>query len=210
MRAFAKSALLVGGAILAALLIGSGGRPAVGPPAGTSQLEVCPERRSVTLGGRVLQDRGWVQFLLYAPGYEWLSDESAIELEVDLRRLQLALASLDWRIWDRLWAQGEDVPGIEMEIAHGDRRWPAGDLLAAEAGNVGFRHLLFPGSPYFDALALRAGGPPCVLCPLFPMEQAMLSERFVRPDGRSGYELRAGALPAPGTRVRVTIILPAP
>jgi len=210
LRAFAKSALVVGGAILAALLIGSGGRPAAGPTAGASQLEVCPDRRSVTLDGRVLQDSGWVQFLLYAPGYEWLSDESAIELVVDLHRLQLALASLDWRIWDRLWAEGEDVPGIEVEIAHGDRRWSAGELLAAGAGNAGFRHLLFPGSPYFDAVALRAGGPPCTLCPLFPMEQAMLSERFIRPDGRSGYELVPGALPAPGTRVRVTIILPPP
>jgi hypothetical protein len=198
----------MGGVVLVALLIGAVGRPPAGPPGEASPTEVCADRRSVSLDGLVLRDRGWVQFLLYAPGYEWLSDESAIELEVDLRRLQLALASLDWRIWDALWAQGEDVPGIAVHVAYGDRRWPAEELLAGELGTVGFRHLLFPGNPYFDALALRAGGPPCELCPLFPMEQAVLRERFIRQDGRSGYELRPGALPPPGTRVRVTIVLP--
>ena len=193
-----------------AMLIGLGARPASHPPRDTWELEVCRGRRSVTLEGRVLRDRGWVQFLLYAAGYEWLRDKSAIEIQVDLRQLQLALASLDWRIWDRLWAQGEDVPGIRVEIAQGDRRWSPQELLVSGADIIEFRHLLFPGCPYFDVVALRVGGPPCSLCPVFPIEQAMLRQRFIRLDGRSGYELLPGVLPRPGTRVWVTIVLPPP
>ncbi len=215
LRAIAGWGLLAA-ATLAVIVVGADGQPPSpsSPPRHAAELELCPDRRIVSFDGRVLRDRGWVQFLLYAPGYEWLRDESAIETEVDLRQLQLALASLDWRLWDRLWAQGADVPGIRVDIAYGDRAWTPGEFLAPEeflaleAQTIGFRHLLFPGSPYFDAVALRAGGPPCSLCPVFPLEQAVLRQRFVRRDGRSGYELRTGALPRPGTRVRLTIVLP--
>ncbi|TET93275.1 hypothetical protein E3J33_02230, partial [Candidatus Aerophobetes bacterium] len=53
-------------------------------------LLVDAEKGEIHLTGRVVNHKGWVQFLFYAPGYKWLKEESAIVIDADLSSLQTA------------------------------------------------------------------------------------------------------------------------
>jgi hypothetical protein len=47
--------------------------------------------------------KGGGPYLLYAHGYGWLEEESAIVTDARLADVQKAIALLDWKLWDDLW-----------------------------------------------------------------------------------------------------------
>jgi hypothetical protein len=178
------------------------------PAVDSAVVTVRRSENTVSFPGVVTRDKGWVQFLIYAPGYRWLEQECAITAMTSLISVQNAVAGLDWKVWEDLWAQRKRVPGIDVWITHDGVRHRAQDLVFASE-ELHLKDLLFVGSPYFDAVALdpKSAGI-CAACPLYPVEQEFLKQEAVRESGRSGYELNQERMPAPGARVEITLRLP--
>ena len=159
--------------------------------------------RTISYPGVVRQDEGHVQFLLYAQGYSWLEEESAVTSEISLKSLQHALARIDWVLFDQIWFGETEGENIQIFLEWNDTRISA-DRLTALDKQLGARHLIFWGSPYFDHLALQEStAAECAACPLFPLEQQAVKEQFVRSSGESGYGLAENTMPPKGTEVNI-------
>jgi len=172
-------------------------------------LLVDAEKGEIHLTGRVVNHKGWVQFLFYASGYKWLKEESAIVIDADLSSLQTALALLDWKLWHRLWEKKSRDEDIKVTL-----NWENGNNILAtkllkKANDIRFSDLIFVGSPYFDEAVLGGGfSGPCSRCPLFTLEEKALRKQFTRPSGKSGYFLDENLMPPKGTYLKITIKLP--
>jgi hypothetical protein len=170
--------------------------------------------REIRFSGEVRQNEGWVRFLVYLSSYTWLKEEAAIVSPASLVDLQMAIARLDWQLWDQLWHR--NVTGQEIEVL---LKWQGGRAEANELLQVpyhlGIGDLIFLGSPLFDPLFLArcAQTVVCVAlqqrpqCPLFFLQESV-EVKFVRPSGGVGYQLDGEQLPPPGTRVSVIIRVP--
>lgn len=177
------------------------------PVVNFSEVTVRRSENSVSFSGVVTRDKGWVQFLIYAPGYKWLEQECAITAMTSLASVQCAIADLDWKVWEDLWAQGKRVFGIDVWITHNEIRYRAQDLVSASE-DLCLKDLMFVGSPYFDTVALdpKSAGI-CASCPLYPVEQDLLRQEAIRESGRSGYDLIHERMPPTGARVEITVRL---
>ena len=161
--------------------------------------------------GKVRKDEGWVQFLVYAHGYKWLEEESAIVSGAKLVDLQKAIAMLDYKAWDDIWFRRKTPEASKLMLL---LEWKEGGVLKRSEAKklvktedpLWIGDLIFLGSPYFDGIALR--GPParnCARCPIFSLEQMVLKEEFRRESGQLGYELDPNLLPPKGTEVTIII-----
>lgn len=168
---------------------------------------VCKENSEISFYATVKKDEGWVQHLLYLHGYQWLKEQSAIVSDARLPELQHGLAVLDWALWDELW-QGIDSDkafDVRVYIEYEGVRVKA-DMLVDTDDDIHVGDLIFLGCPYFDAVALGTTAVvDCTLCPVFPLEQEALSERFVRENGESGYEINTRDMFEAGSQVQVII-----
>jgi hypothetical protein len=164
--------------------------------------------------GEVRQNEGWVRFLVYLFSYRWLEEEAAIVSPASLVDLQMAIALLDWQLWDQLWHR--EITGQEIEVT---LEWQGGMAEANELLQppypLGIGDLIFLGSPLFDPLFLTRCVQTIVCvalmegpqCPLFFLQESV-EAKFVRPSGGVGYQLDGERLPPPGTRVSVIIRVP--
>ena len=172
-------------------------------------LLVDAKKGEIHLTGRVVNHKGWVQFLFYASGYKWLKEESAIVIDADLSSLQTALALLDWKLWQRLWEKRSRDEDIKVTL-----NWENGNNILATKllktnDDIQFSNLIFVGSPYFDEAVLGGGfSGPCSRCPLFTLEEKALRKQFMRPSGKSGYFLDENLMLPKGTYLKITIKLP--
>ena len=168
---------------------------------------VCKENSEIKFYATVIKDEGWVQHLLYLHGYQWLKEQSAIVSEARLPELQHGFAVLDWELWDELW-QGiysDKAYDVRVYIEHEGVKVKA-DTLVDTDDEIHVGDLIFLGCPYFDAVALgTAAVVDCTLCPVFPLEQEALSERFVRENGESGYKINIRNMFEAGSKVQVII-----
>lgn len=176
-------------------------------------IRVNTKTREIHFTGKVYKNEGWVQFLLYAHGYKWLKEESAIVCGAKLADLQKAIAMLDYKIWDDLWFGRKTKRTKKLVLL---LEWKEGGLLKrSEVGELvktadplWMQDLIFLGSPYFDGIALEASpATDCARCPIFSMEQKVLKEEFKRESGQSGYELNSSLLPPKGTEVTIIIMV---
>lgn len=158
----------------------------------------------------VKKAEGWVQHLLYVQGYQWLEEQSAIVSQARLPQLQHAFAVLDWELWDELW-QGIDSDrafDVRVYFEHEGKRVKANSLVNTD-DKIHAGDIVFLGCPYFDAVALGTiAEVDCALCPVFPLEQEALQERFVRENGESGYEINVREMFDSGSKVEVIIKIP--
>ncbi len=164
-------------------------------------------RGKIQFAGRVYKDRGPVQFLVYAHGYKWLKEESAIIAAVRLVDLQRAIALLDWKLWDDLWYRKDSE---ETKLLLLFLKWDGNEIAAKEVvrteDSLGIGDFIFLGSPYFDPIALEASpSVDCAKCPIFPLEEKALRKEFEKPSGQSGYQLNSHLMPPEGTRVTIVI-----
>jgi len=173
------------------------------------EVTVCKETDEISFFATVKKDEGWVQHLLYLHGYQWLMEQSAIISSARLPQLQHALAVLDWELWDELWQgiDSERAKDVRVYVEHEGRRVEADTLIEADdAIYVG--DIVFLGCPYFDSVALgNAAQVDCVLCPVFPLEQQALQERFVRENGQTGYEINTQRMFEAGSKVEIIMKL---
>jgi hypothetical protein len=171
---------------------------------------VCKANSEISFYATVKKDEGWVQHLLYLHGYQWLREQSAIVSDARLPELQHAIAVLNWELWDELW-QGIDSDkafDVRVYIEHEDRRVKANKLVNTD-NKIHIGDIVFLGCPYFDAVALGTTAlVDCVLCPVFPLEQQALQERFIRENGESGYEINVREMFDAGSKVKVIIRIP--
>jgi len=173
-------------------------------------IAIYEEEAKIRFPATINKEEGWVQHLIYLQGYQWLKDKSAITTDTHLAALQKAFALLDWELWDYLWQglDSEKVYGVRVYIYHeGEKRPASSFVLAQDTLYVG--DIMFLGSPYFDTIAFGAPAEvDCTLCPVFPLEQEALNERFQRKSGLTGYDLNENLMPAKGSKVEVIIYLP--
>ena len=165
------------------------------------------DRGKIQFAGQVYKDRGQVQFLVYAHGYKWLEEESAIIAAVKLVDLQRAIALLDWKLWDDLWYRNESEKTKHLLLF---LKWDGKEIAAKEVVTtedaLGIGDFIFLGSPYFDRIALEASpSVDCNRCPIFPLEEKTLRKEFEKPSGQSGYEINSQLMPPEGTQVTVII-----
>jgi hypothetical protein len=173
-------------------------------------VSVCKENSEIRFYATVKKDVGWVQHLLYLHGYQWLEEQSAIVSDARLPELQHGIAVLDWELWDELW-QGIDSDrafDVRVYFEHEGKRVKANSLVNTD-DEIHAGDIVFLGCPYFDAVALGTiAEVDCVLCPVFPLEQEALHERFVRENGESGYEINVREMFDRGSKVEVIIKIP--
>ena len=164
-------------------------------------------RGRIQFAGQVYKDRGPVQFLVYAHGYKWLKEESAIIAAVRLVDLQRAIALLDWKLWDDLWyrKESEKTKHLLLFLKWDGREIASKEVVITEDA-LGIGDFIFLGSPYFDPIALEASpSVDCNRCPIFPLEEKALRKEFERPSGQSGYEINSQPMPPEGTQVTIII-----
>lgn len=171
------------------------------------------DRREISFQGVVKKDNGKVQFLIYLQGYKWLEEHSAIVSHAKLSDLQKAIALLDWEIWEEIIQRSagyiletKQQDRLSVMIKYKNKEVNARDLVIAD-DMLRFSDFIFPGSLYFDAIALEGGGQftDCLQCPLFPVEQKILNASFIRESGESGYQINGHAFPGLGQVVDVLI-----
>lgn len=171
----------------------------------------CAASFEISFYATVQKDAGWAQHLLYLHGYQWLREQSAIVSDALLPDLQNGFAALNWELWDMLW-QGIDVAkayDVRVYIEFDGERTEARNLINTD-DEIHVGDMVFLGCPYFDAVALgTAATVNCSLCPVFPLEHKALSQRFIRENGESGYEINGLEMLNVGNRVKVIISLPA-
>jgi len=209
--------------VVAGILIGIGSyfgeqmqyQPVI-PEAGVrfGDIIVDPAAGEIRFYGEVRQTEGWVRFLVYLCSYRWLREEAAIVSPAYLVDLQMAIALLDWRLWDELWHR--ETTGQEIEVS---LKWQGGEVdanaLIQLPYRLGIGDLIFLGSPLFDQLFLARCRQTIVCvalserprCPLFFLQESV-EAKFVRTCGNAGYQLDSKRLPPPGTRVTVIIRVP--
>ena len=171
---------------------------------------VCKVDSEIRFSATVHRTSGWVQHLLYLHGYHWLKEQSAIVSDARLSQLQHALGVLNPQLWDQLWhgVQNDATLDVKVYIEYQGSRVPANTLIASD-DEVQVVDMVFLGCPYFDAVALRSlSVADCRVCPVFPLEQKALQERFIRGNGESGYEIETSLMFAEGTEVEVIIVVP--
>ncbi|MDG5813713.1 hypothetical protein QA601_01350 [Chitinispirillales bacterium ANBcel5] len=170
-----------------------------------NNLLVDKQRQIIEVEARVTKNTGWVQFLFYAHGYNWLKEECAIILNTDLKSLQKGLALLNWQMWDDLWHGKQEYKFLDPKIyiEHEGKKY--NPLKSLEDHNdVRYRDLIFWGSPYFDEIAFKT--PPdvdCSGCPMLNTETRVLRKQFQRESGDSGYYINSDLFPQTGETVRV-------
>lgn len=191
------------------ICFGLGGGLLVGNCGGAMAADVVINTHERTIGfPAVIQlGEGWVQFLVAARGYPWIAEKSAVVTDVPLQVIQQAFAQLDWALWDQLWVEYAREPAVSLTIYMGETAHPAVEWIEAD-DELGFVDVFFVGCPYFDPLALGNAAVDCRSCPIFPLEQRALQEKFTRPSGELGYALRERAALAVGSPVWIEIQLP--
>ena len=170
----------------------------------------CKTNMEISFYATIAKDQGWTQHLIYLHGYQWLREQSAIVSDALLPDLQQSFAVLNWELWDILWQgiDSERAYDIRVYIEHEGGRAEAGTLVNAD-DEIHVGDLVFLGCPYFDAVALgTAAQVNCSLCPVFPLEQKALQQRFIRENGQSGFEINEQEMFLAGSRVKVIIRLP--
>ena len=173
-------------------------------------ITVCKVNSEISFYATVKKDEGWVQHLLYLHGYQWLKEQSAIVSDARLPELQHGFAVLDWELWDELWQgiDSEKAYDVRVYIKYGERKVNANTLVNT-SDEINVVDIVFLGCPYFDAVALgTTAAVDCALCPVFPLEQEALQERFVRENSESGYEINAHDMFDVGSKVEVVIKVP--
>jgi hypothetical protein len=178
------------------------------------EVTVDPAAREIRFYGEVRQNEGWVRFLVYLSSYRWLEEEAAIVSPASLFDLQMAIARLDWQLWDQLWHRNVTGQEVEVWLEWQGGRAEANELLQLPY-HLGIGDLIFLGSSLFDLffLARCVQTIVCVAlmegprCPLFFLQESV-EAKFVRSSGGVGYQLDGERLPPPGTRVSVIIRVP--
>ncbi len=190
-RLFLSLLIIVFGLVL--ILFPRRGRKEIGEREGIS---FDPLKKEIKFFGFVQRNTGWVRHLIYLEGYKWLKDSSAIVSPLPLKRLQLALAKIDFYLWDSLWQGKIKEKRIKLFIDN----IPA-ESLVRDKKDLEVYDLLFFGSPQFDHIALSGDQGLCAQCPLFDLEKKSFDELFGK---RKGLFLREGLLPA-GKRIELRL-----
>ena len=179
-------------------------------PVNFGEITVCAVNSEIRFYAIVKKNEGRVQHLLYLTGYHWLKEQAAIVSDANLTELQNSFALLDWELWDELWQgiESNKTRSVKVYIEQEGKRVAAGGLVGA-TDSIYIGDLMFLGCPYFDAVALDiAIERDCGSCPVFPLEQRALQEKFVRNNGESGYMINNLEEFDIGSRVGVMIKLP--
>ena len=177
-------------------------------------------REEIRFSGKVAKTTGWVQFLVYTDGYNWLKDDTAIITQARLKDLQLSLALLDWKYWNDFYyeekAENTDVktPEIKWELFI---QWREGNKLKIIKSNeivttkdkkdlLKLHHFIFLGNPIFDQIVLsNEPANSCQGCPFFPVEEKTLRQLFKRKSGESGYEINPEVIPPLNAEINIII-----
>ena len=175
-------------------------------------------KEEILFSGKVAKTTGWVQFLIYAGGYKWLEEETAIISDARLKDLQLSLAFLDWKYWDEFYymKRGEEIDfeTNEMELLLSWKEDNTFKTIKAQDAIVirkakdylklpGF---IFLGYPLFDPIVLDGKShTSCLGCPFFPAEEKTLRQLFIRNSGESGYEINTKVLPPLNAKINIII-----
>ena len=174
-------------------------------------ITVDTNKNEISFLAKVKKNEGRVSFLIYLTGYKWLEDESAVVSSANLSDLQEAAALIDWNLWDKLWRRTAKEGKMERDmffsvyLVHNEKEIPAADLLLTK-DPLGLGDFIFLGSPYFDQFVLGSGqSVNCAQCPLFPIEEKILRDFFIRESGESGYDLNRSVFPHKGENVIVII-----
>jgi len=169
------------------------------------EVSVCREEGRIEFEGIVQKDSGWVQFLIFLRGYDWLRDECAIISDARLIDLQRAIFLIDPKLWNDLWHRR--IKGGRVILEWDNKKMEATSLLNVKKEELGIGDILFIGSPLWDRIVLREIGiRKCRGCPLFELEKEGIKKTFKRKNGESGYTLNK-RMPPKGTTVRITILI---
>lgn len=172
------------------------------------RIKVDKSKGTIEFSGKVVRASGHVDFLLYLEGYMWLKNRCAIVSDAKLYDLQNAIAFINWKLWDELWAEGrlvsEKMPEMSLRCSNKERK--PQDLTDVRGEALGLGDFVFLGSPYFDQIVLRGETvADCNKCPAYRLEEKTLRKKFIRKSGKSGYNLNPANIPPEGKGVAVTI-----
>lgn len=212
--------MVVGGLLLGVVIVLAynlgwlGFRPRIEEPelATLDWLTIDKEKQELRFGGRIQNKEGWVQSLIYAQGYKWLKDKSAIASDVSILELQKAILLCGVKYW-KIVKYGQNKGSVEVKVQWVKKgKTEEINALQMISGDIGedlpLEQLIFLGfgMSSFDEKVLSEGPSAiCKECPLLPLEEEIVEAWFRRPSGESGYELNSKLIPPVGTPVTVII-----
>lgn len=139
------------------------------------KITVDAQKREIRFKGKVAKNEGEVLYLVYLHGYKWLEERSAIVSNAKLSDLQKAIALINWRLWDDLWVNQNNL-NIPVIIKYGSKEEKAEELVISEKKQLGILDFIYLGSPAFDPIVLESTLTACDRCPLLPLEMKLIED----------------------------------
>ncbi len=176
------------------------------------QLTIDKEKQELRFRGRIQNKEGWVQSLIYAQGYKWFKDKSAIASNVSILELQKAILLCGVKYW-KIVKYGQNKGSVEVKVQWVERgkvkEVNALQMIPGEIGeDLPLEQLIFLGfgmSSFDERVLSEDPSAICKGCPLLPLEEEIVEAWFRREPGESGYRLNSKLIPPPGTPVTVII-----
>lgn len=175
-------------------------------------LTIDKEKQELRFSGRIQNKEGWVQSLIYAQGYKWLKDKSAIVSDVSILELQKAILLCGVKYW-KIVKYGQNKGSVEVKVQWVKRgktkEIDAFQMLSRKIEeDLPLEQLIFLGfgmSSFDERVLSEAPSAVCNECPLLPLEEKIVEAWFRRESGESGYELNSKPIPSVGTPVTIII-----
>ncbi len=142
------------------------------------------QKRLIIFEARINKTSGIALFLIHLSGYNWLREKAAIVSDEKLANLQKAVALIDWRLWDEIYAQNLKSASDRLRIilSQGVVYMDSRELVADN--KIYASEILFLGNPVYDSVALsESDSALCNICPIFPAEKKEILSSLKSPDG---------------------------
>lgn len=136
-----------------------------------SRIEVDKNNKTIIFEAKLNLTNTEKYFLFYFQGYPWMKDYCIFVSSCELKELQTALATIDWKLWDNIYANRVS-PKLEIKVLE-DNKWK--NLFEfIEFKNFNTYQTIFWGSPIYDNIVLRNTHRNflCQGCNLLPLEQS--------------------------------------
>lgn len=119
-------------------------------------------------------------FLFYFEGYPWLKQHCLFVSSSTLKDLQLAIAHIDWQLWDKVYTK-KFSPAVSIEFYIDGKGWKnLNEIIFLK--NFDTYQTTFWGSPVYDSIVLERNYKTsvCNSCEFLPLEKEIfLSDKKV-------------------------------
>lgn len=134
-------------------------------------IKVDKEKRTIVFSAKLNFSFEKKFFLFYFEGYPWMKDHCIFISSSTLKELQLAIAYIDWQLWDKIYMK-KFSPAVSIEFFVNNKEWKNLHEIVS-LSNFDTYQTIFWGSPLYDNIVLERKYKTfvCNSCDLFSLEK---------------------------------------